>query len=47
MYSAMIGAVILARAVNGENFSREILAEARKTYPIASSIRLMLDKSSI
>jgi TetR/AcrR family transcriptional repressor of nem operon len=30
MYSAMIGAVILARAVNDENFSREILAEARK-----------------
>jgi TetR/AcrR family transcriptional repressor of nem operon len=30
MYSAMIGAVILARAVNDESFSREILAEARK-----------------
>jgi TetR/AcrR family transcriptional regulator, transcriptional repressor for nem operon len=30
MYSTMIGAVILARAVNDENFSREILAEARK-----------------
>jgi len=30
MYSAMIGAMILARAVNDEDFSREILAEARK-----------------
>jgi hypothetical protein len=30
MYSAMIGAVILARAVNDEDFSREILTEARK-----------------
>jgi TetR/AcrR family transcriptional repressor of nem operon len=28
--SAMIGAVILARAVNDKNFSRKILAEARK-----------------
>ena len=30
MYSAMIGALILARAVNDEDFSREILAETRK-----------------
>ena len=30
MYSAMIGAIILARAVNDDDFSREILTEARK-----------------
>jgi TetR/AcrR family transcriptional repressor of nem operon len=30
MYSALIGAVVLARAVNDEDFSREILAAARK-----------------
>jgi TetR/AcrR family transcriptional repressor of nem operon len=30
MYSSMIGALILARAVNDEDLSREILAETRK-----------------
>ena len=29
-YSAMVGALILARAVDDQNFAREILAEARK-----------------
>jgi TetR/AcrR family transcriptional repressor of nem operon len=30
MYSSMVGALILARAVDDEDFAREILAEARK-----------------
>jgi TetR/AcrR family transcriptional repressor of nem operon len=30
MYSSMIGALILARAVNDEDLSREILTETRK-----------------
>ena len=30
MYSSMVGALILARAVNDEAFAREILTEARK-----------------
>jgi hypothetical protein len=29
MYSSMVGALILARAVNDEAFAREILTEAR------------------
>jgi TetR/AcrR family transcriptional repressor of nem operon len=30
MYTSLIGALILARAVNDEDFAREILTEARK-----------------
>jgi len=30
MHSSMVGALILARAVNDEAFAREILTEARK-----------------
>ena len=37
MYSSMVGALILARAVNDEAFAREILTEARKRPPIPLS----------
>ncbi|HEY4049886.1 MAG TPA: hypothetical protein VGM27_23740 [Acidobacteriaceae bacterium] len=39
MYTSLIGALILARAVNDDDFAREILTEERKTDPLLSCTR--------
>lgn len=46
LYSAMIGAVILARAANDESFSREIIAEARKRI-VEADVALRGDSTMI